>query len=156
MHSISMASSLALQSFIVLFLALHDWIPLGSLSDLKGVRAAYPLAKRLVGTLISLIPFAIGLVDSVIYYGRTYPNWLYWWLWISYGLLFLGELQAWWIPYLLHPDAQRTARYHVMFGATHAFLPERNGMRPNTLHVILHAATFALLIVLAVLTAQRG
>ncbi|MFZ0636207.1 MAG: hypothetical protein WA755_08890 [Candidatus Acidiferrales bacterium] len=151
-----MASSFALQSFIVLFLASHDWIPLGSLNDLNGVRAAYPLSKRLIGTLISLIPFAIGLVDSVIYYGRAYPNWLYWWLWISYGLLFLGELQAWWFPYLLRPDAQRAARYHVMFGATHAFLPERNGMRPNTLHVILHASTFALLMVLAVLAAQRG
>lgn len=151
-----MAAPLALQSFIVLFLALHDWIPLGSLNDLNGVRAAYPLTKRLIGTLIGLVPFAIGLAASAIHLGRAYPGWLCWWLWISYGLLFLGELRAWWIPYLLHPDPQRAARHHVMFGATHAFLPERNGMRPNTLHVILHAATFALLIVLAVLTAQRG
>jgi hypothetical protein len=44
----------------------------------------------------------------------------------------------------------------VMFGATHTFLPERNGIRPNTLHVILHAATVALLIALGVLTAQQG
>jgi hypothetical protein len=39
-----------------------------------------------------------------------------------------------------------------MFGATHAFLPERNGIRPNTLHILLHVSTTALLIVLAVLT----
>jgi hypothetical protein len=36
-----------------------------------------------------------------------------------------------------------------MFGNTHAFLPARNGVRPNTLHVILHASTLAMLVLLA-------
>jgi excisionase family DNA binding protein len=45
------------------------------------------------------------------------------WLWISYGLLFIGELTAWWIPYLFHSQPERAARYQAMFGATHAFLP---------------------------------
>jgi hypothetical protein len=39
-----------------------------------------------------------------------------------------------------------------MFGGTHAFLSERNDIRPNTLHILLHASTAALLIVLAELT----
>ena len=39
-----------------------------------------------------------------------------------------------------------------MFGRTHAFLPERIGIRPNTLHVILHAATLTTLILLGALT----
>jgi hypothetical protein len=39
-----------------------------------------------------------------------------------------------------------------MFGNTHAFLPERNGIVPNTLHCILHAATVATLVVLTVRT----
>ena len=39
-----------------------------------------------------------------------------------------------------------------MFGGIHAFLPERNGIVPNTLHVMLHACTAGKLIVLAVLT----
>jgi hypothetical protein len=42
-----------------------------------------------------------------------------------------------------------------MFGATHAFLPERNGVRPNTLHVILHLMTLTTLVVLGALTAQQ-
>lgn len=156
MHPIAMAALLALQCFHVLFLALHDWIPLGTLNDVKGVRAANPRGKLLAGTLISTTPFAIGLAASAVYFGRAYPAWLLWWLWISYGLLFCGELQAWWIPYLFRPEPERAARYQVMFGATHAFLPERNGIRLNTLHVILHAATVALLIVLGALTAQQG
>jgi len=95
----------------------------------KGVRAANSGSKLLAATLISLAPFAVGLAASASYFGRAYPNWLYWWLCISYGFLFCGELQAWWIPYLFFSQPERAARYQVMFGATHAFLPERNGIR---------------------------
>ncbi len=78
--------------------------------------------------------------------GRHFPGWLWWWLWISYGLLFPGELTAWWVPYFLRPEPARVIRYQAIFGNTHAFLPERNGIIPNTLHCILHAATLALLV----------
>jgi hypothetical protein len=156
MHPITTAALLALQCFEVLFLFLHDWIPLGSLNDLKGVSTADSFGKRVAATLISATPFAVGLVGSIIYFGKPYPNWLFWWLWISYLFLFCGILQAWWIPYFIHPEPERAARYEVMFGATHAFLPVRNGIRVNTLHVIFHAATVALLIVLAKLSAQQG
>lgn len=36
-----------------------------------------------------------------------------------------------------------------MFARTSAFLPERNGIRPNTLHVSLHAVILAILVLLA-------
>ena len=81
---------------------------------------------------------------------------MFWWLWISYGLLFVGELTAWWIPYLFRPEPERAARYQAMFGATHAFVPERNDIRPNTLHVILHIVTLMTLVVLGAVTAQHG
>lgn len=152
MHRVAIDALFALQCFHVLFLALHDWIPLGSLNDIKAVRAANQFHKLVAGTLISLAPFAIGLAGSAIYFGRAYPAWLLSWLWISYGLLFIGELTAWWIPYLFRPEAERAARYQVMFGSTHAFLAERNGIRPNTLHVILHIMTLATLVVLLLIT----
>jgi len=156
MNSIAIDVLFALQCFHVLFLALHDWIPLGTLNDVKAVRGANPGGKLATGTIISTIPFAIPLGASAFYFGRAYPAWLFWWLWIGYCFLFVGELTAWWIPYFFRGDPARAARYRVMFGATHAFLPERNDIRPNTLHVILHLATVTLLIVLGVLTAQRG
>jgi hypothetical protein len=156
MHSIAIDVLFVLQCFHVLFLALHDWIPLGTLNDVKAVRAANPGSKLAIATIISTIPFAIPLGASAVYFGRVYPDWLFRWLWIGYSFLFVGELKAWWIPYFFRPDPVRAARYRVMFGATHAFLPERNGIRPNTLHVILHAATVALLIVQGVLTAELG
>jgi hypothetical protein len=150
-HSAAKVALVALQCFVVIFVALHNWIPLGKLSDVKGVRAAFPTGKLLVTTLINFTPFAFGLAASVVYFGRGFPGWLFWWLWISYGLAVYGSLKAWWIPYLLRPDPALAARYRVMYGATHAFLPERNGIRPNTLHVIFDVATVAILFVLGVL-----
>jgi hypothetical protein len=67
---------------------------------------------------------------------------------VSYTLLFLGQIRAWWIPYLLRPEPTRAARYQIMFGNTHSFLPSRNGMVPNTAHILLHLATAATLIFL--------
>lgn len=156
MHPTTTRALLAFQCFEVLFLFLHDWIPLGALNDLKGVSTADSLGKRVATTLISAFPFGVGLIGSIIHFAKPFPDWLFWWLWISYGILFCGILQAWWIPYLIHPEPERAARYKIMFGATHAFLPERNGIRLNTLHVIFHAATVVLLIVLGIVSAQQG
>jgi hypothetical protein len=50
----------------------------------------------------------------------------------------------------MRPQPDRAARYRAMFGSTHAFLPERNGIVPNTLHCLLHAATVAMLLALTV------
>jgi hypothetical protein len=43
----------ALQSFHVLFLLLHDWVPLGRLNDLKSVRAVHSRPQLIAGTLNS-------------------------------------------------------------------------------------------------------
>jgi hypothetical protein len=143
---------LGLQLFVVLFIALHDWVPLGSLNHVTAVRAADPTAKLVRTTALSTLPFAIGLAASA-YYGRAgLHGWVFWWLWVTYAALVLGFLRAWWIPYLLVRDPVRAVRYRAMFGATHAFLPERNGIRPNTLHIILHVAILATVGLLAALT----
>ena len=142
---------LVLQTFHVLFLGLHDWIPLGRLNDVRAVRAENSTSKLVFGTLISTMPFAFGWIASVHYLAGIYPGWLRVWLWVSYAMLCVGELQAWWVPYLLRPEPQRAARSAAMFGRTHAFLPVHNGIRPNTLHIVLHTAT-ALTLVLLCLT----
>jgi hypothetical protein len=61
-----------------------------------------------------------------------------------------GLLRAWWIPYLFRPDPKRAARYQIIFDGTHAFLPRRDGIVPNTLHVLFHFATVAILIALVI------
>jgi hypothetical protein len=144
---------LALQAFHVLFLSLHDWIPLGSLNNVAAVRAANPGRKLLTATLISTSFYAFGFAVSILHRNGPYPHWLLWYLLISYLFLFIGELQAWWIPYFGHPQPERAARYQEMFGGTHSLLPARNGIPLNTLHVILHAVTVATLVVIVVVMA---
>jgi len=82
-------------------------------------------------TLIQSVPWTIGLGFSLLYFGRPYPDWLYGWLVISYGLLFIGQIRAWWIPYLFRPEPERAARYQIKFGKTHSFLSPRNGNGPK-------------------------
>jgi hypothetical protein len=143
---------IVLQVFVVLFIALHDWVPLGSLNDVKAVQAADSTTRLVIVTVLSTLPFAIGLAGSIIYAHTNIPGWLFWWLWISYVTLLYGALRAWWIPYLLVPNSARAARYQSMFRRTHAFLPEHNGIRPNTLHVTLHIAIVAIVVLLAFIT----
>ena len=54
------------------------------------------------------------------------------------------------MPYFFGWPGGKEERYRAMFGNTHAFLLPRNGIVPNTLHVILHAATLATLLLLVV------
>jgi hypothetical protein len=139
---------LGLQAFQVVFLWIHDWVPLGRLNDVAAVRSQDTPRRLAIVTLVQSVPFTVGLIFSFRYYGYPYPHWLNMWLWISYGALFVGQLRAWWIPYLLKPEPERAERYRKMFGNTHAFLPQHHGMVPNTAHILLHLATALTLLVL--------
>jgi hypothetical protein len=156
MHVMLLRTLVVLQCLVVLFVALHNWIPLGSLNDRKGVRIAFPTTKLLLTTLLNLTPCAIGLAGTIVYFGHRFPGWLVWELWIFYALAVYGSLKAWWIPYLFHPDEELAVRYRTMYANTHAFLRERNGITPNTLHVAFDFITIAILSDLAVLTFQGG
>jgi hypothetical protein len=137
---------LTLQAIVVAFLLLHDWIPLGRLSNIAAIHNEDSLQRRIFVTLLPALPAAIGLLYSAKYFGRAYPDWLEMLLWISYGLFLFGLLRAWWIPYLLIPDPARAARYQIIFANTHTFLPKRNGMAPDTLHTLFHVVTVATVI----------
>jgi hypothetical protein len=152
LHPVLTGILLALQLFVVLFLLFHDWIPLGRLNDVQAVRSVHSSGKLFFTTVVSAAAYVFCLVASILYFREVYPEWLLWWLWGSYGLLFLGQMRAWWIPYLFLPEPERAARYQTMFGNTYSFLPTRNGIRPNTLHVLFHLVTLALIVVLGILT----
>jgi hypothetical protein len=145
---------IALQGCQVLFLWIHDWVPLGRLNDVAAVRSADSTRRLIAVTLMQSAPFTMGLLFSVQDFGRPYPHWPFTWLAISYGLLMLGQIRAWWIPYLLRPEPERAARYRTMFGKTHSFLPPHNGIVPNTAHILLHLATAATLFLLLAYRAQ--
>ena len=143
---------LGLQLFHVVFLLLHDWVPLPPLNDVHAVRAEHRGWKMPVATLISTLPFAVPLWASLRHVNGPYPHWLWVWLWIAYVWLFVGELHAWWLPYSGRTTAEQVEQYRAMYGRTHAFLPERHGIVPNTMHVMLHTLTLSTLVVLAAMT----
>jgi hypothetical protein len=147
-----MIAFLLCQLYIVLFVALHDWLPLRSLNNLAGIRAVDTRMQLLRTTALSTLPFAVGLAGSVYHSTTHFPTWLMWLLWITYGAGLYGVLRAWYLPYLVYSDPARAARYRERFADTHAFLPARNGIRPDTLHVTFHAVLLALIVLLFVLT----
>jgi hypothetical protein len=142
------------QLFVVLFISLHDWLPLGRLNNLKGVHAADSRGRLFIVTAISTLPFAVGLLGSMYFAAGRFPGWLRYTLWISYGAGTYGMLRAWWIPYLLWADPVRANRYQLRFAGTHAFLPERNGIRPDTLHVTFHIGLITTVVLLCIVTSS--
>lgn len=113
---------LVLEGFQVLFLWLHDWIPLGRLNNVTAVRSQGTLLPLVAVALVQSAPFTFALLFSLLLFGQPYPHWLYMGLSISYGLIFVGQIRAWWIPYLFHSETGRAAGYRPMFSkcsATH-------------------------------------
>lgn len=152
MHTTAMIVLLALQCFVVLFVSLHNWIPLGALNNVRGVRAVFPTGKLFATTLLNFAPFAVGLAATAFYLGKPHPSWVFWWLWVIYLLACYGSFKAWWFPYLVRADPALILRYKTMYAGTHSFLPEHNGIRPDTLHVLFDLVTIAILTDLAILT----
>jgi predicted outer membrane lipoprotein len=143
------------QVMVVIFLAFHDWVPLGKLNNVDGLRAVDKMTKLVWTTVVSTLPFAAVLIASILSASAEYPNWLLWWLWGTYLACAYGILRAWWIPYLGTSDPDRAERYRIRFAGTLSFLPERNGIRPDTLHVAFHSLVVVILVLLAFLTFVR-
>jgi hypothetical protein len=144
---------IVLQVIQVAILWMHDWVPMGPLNDVIAVKSADTRGRLIRVTLIQCVPYTIGLIATALNM-NGFPAWLWWWLWISYSLLLLGEIRAWWWPYFVRAEPQRAERYKAMFGQTHSFLPERNGIRPNTLHCVLHLSTLLTLALLVYCLSQ--
>ena len=144
------ATVVALQAVQVAILWTHDWLPLGRLNDVRAVRAADTTSRLVRITLLQSLPFTLLLAWSAARLGHPW-HWLLASLLAAHAVLFAGELKAWWIPYAVGTDAARMQRTRAMFADTHAFLPERHGIRPNTLHTLLHAATLGTLVALGAL-----
>lgn len=138
----------ALQIFHLLFLLLHDWVPLDRLNDVSAFQKSTTTPQKALSLLVPSIPVVVGLAFTFL--SETHAPSISFRITLSviYGFLFLGELEAWWIPYAFGTSAERVARYQALFGATHSFLPGRHGITPNTLHVTLHTVTLATLILI--------
>jgi hypothetical protein len=134
----------------VVFLLLHDWVPLGRLSNLQAVRALDSRTRLLWTTLLSALPYALALCFSITRF-PVWPGWLRIWLEWMYTLTLVAALFAWWVPYLSPSDSERAERYRIRFAGTLSFLPKRHGFAPDALHTIFHALVLATVLLLIAL-----
>lgn len=138
---------IAAQALQVTFLLLHDWVPLGRLSNLAAVRAIDSTSKLLWTTLLSALPYAAGLCFSITTF-PAWPMWLRTYLGCLYAVSLFAILFAWWIPYLSPADSARAERYRKRFAGTLTFLPKRHGFAPDALHTAYHLVVILTLILL--------
>lgn len=140
---------IALLVWHVLFLSLHDWIPLGRLTDLPALRSQRSLKARILASLM------MGAISGY----ALYLNWVHspspsrgilLFTLILYSFFLLGAIRAWWLPYLFGIGASEKLvdEYQVMFGNTYTWLPERHGITVNAIHIVWHL-TAVLTVVLA-------
>jgi hypothetical protein len=72
---------IALQGVQVAFLLLHDWVPLGRLSNLKAVREGDSTTKLFWTTVLSALPFALVFGVCCAHWREPrWPMWLHMWL----------------------------------------------------------------------------
>ncbi|MFD2129990.1 hypothetical protein ACFSKI_01800 [Pseudogracilibacillus auburnensis] len=123
--------------FILLFMLFHDWISLGVLNDIDAVKSVNSQKGLIMTTFINSIQIVILICLISLFVGKRYPIWAKLWLIIHPACIFIGVLISWWLPYFFGIGADEKAEnYAMMFGDTHAFLPIRNGIQPNTIHVL--------------------
>lgn len=131
---------LLVQCSLLIFMALHDWIDIPPFTNLDALKKAHTFKFRLVGSLINSILVLIPILVTLIYFTSSLPFWGRLLFTGIYGLLTIGTITAWWIPYFggrywIHGNKAGFEEYRD----THSFLPPRgDNIVPNTLHVVLH------------------
>jgi hypothetical protein len=61
---------IALQVVQVIFLWIHDWIPLGRLNDVAAVRSQGTVRRLVIVTLVQCVPYTVILIFTVGYFGN--------------------------------------------------------------------------------------
>ncbi len=142
-------SSSVLPTLLVLqliVLAAHDTAPLGRWNNLSHFKTTAPLRRRVIGTLVNT---ATGGLALLFYYlaRRHGPTEPLTGVIVVQGLLFFGELRAWWWPWFFGAKPEVVAHLRPNWEGTFSFFPERHGLRINALHSLLHFLTLAALLV---------
>lgn len=125
------------QLILLPFITLHDWVHIPPLTDIRELEKHSTTLGRFINSLIYFLFIFIPLTLTVIY-REQYPFWVLI-CWVSlYGLLTVGTIFAWWIPYLFG-STEKHKQDFIEYQGTHHFLPKHgNNVIPNTMHVILH------------------
>ncbi len=133
-----------LQIILLFFMTFHDWIHVPPLTDIRELEKHNSKKGRLINSWIFFVIVCIPLVLTWIYQ-YAFQGWVLITIVNFYGLLSIGTIFSWWIPYFFGSSiAHKTA--FAEYRTTHRFLPARgDNIIPNTFHVILHVQIWACL-----------
>ncbi len=131
-----------IQTILLVIMPLHDWVHLPPLTDVHELKKHHSITDRLITSIIFAITIATPLLLTILY-RSSLPLWVIITLVLIYGMISLGTVFSWWIPYLFGSPAQHKTAF-AEYRFTHRFLPARDdNVIPNTFHVILHLHIWA-------------
>ncbi len=126
-----------LQVVLLLFMTFHDWVHLPRLLDMGEMEKHSTKLGRVINSFIFFLLIAVPLCLTWVYQPH-YPLWVKIVLVSIYGLLTMGTIFSWWVPYFFGSSDQQKKGF-AEYKKTHHFLPARgDNVIPNTFHVILH------------------
>jgi len=128
----------ALTAIFLVYVLIHDWVPLGPLNDIERQREQ-PLSTRILVEIGNVLPIVVLLTLSLLFPTGPLPAGaaIYAGLYIV-AFAVLAWL-SWYRPYLRGSTPAREAAAAHEYGRTIQVLrPRANRIRPNLMHVILH------------------
>lgn len=129
---------IVLQIVLLFVMSLHDWIHIPPFTDIRALERHSSVAMRLINSVIFAGVVLIPLYISRLLYDHAMTPHLAIIPVFAYGLLTIGTIASWWVPYFFGSSESFKAHF-IEYQHTHHFLPARgDNIVPNTLHVILH------------------
>lgn len=133
------------QVILILIMALHDWVHIPPLTNIKDLETEHSIKFRVVTSLINTFMIVVPFILTILYMPGSWPCWATITMVTFYTLLTIGTIMAWWIPYICGSSAKHKAGF-AEYKNTHHFLPARgDNVIPNTFHCIMHALVWCCL-----------
>lgn len=131
------SSFIVLQTVLLFFMALHDWVHVPPLTNIRDLEKHSTQRGRLFNSVVFFFLIFVPLMLTILYKPLFTLGTL-----IAivnfYGWLTLGTILSWWVPYFFGSSEKHKANF-AEYKNTHHFLPARGtNVIPNTFHVILH------------------
>jgi len=129
---------IVLQIALLFFMTFHDWIYLPPLTNIREIEKHSTRMGRLINSTIFFFLIFIPLALT-FYYQYNFPLWALIIIATMYGILSIGTIASWWIPYFFGGYSKKYKENFVEYKKTHHFLSARgDNIIPNTFHMILH------------------
>jgi hypothetical protein len=141
---------IVLQIILLFCMTFHDWVHVPPLTNIRELEKYSTKQGRLINSIIFFFLVFAPLVLTVLY-NPVFPLWVLIVLVNIYGLLSLGTVVSWWVPYIFGSSEEHKAHF-IEYRNTHHFLPSRgDNIVPNTFHVLLHLQIWACCLIAAYL-----